>query len=249
MGGHTLLQGIFLTQGSKLPLLCHLHFFLGVSVVAQLVKNPPAMRETWVWSLCWAEPLEEGMATHSSILAWRIPGTEEPGGLQSMGPQRVGHDCMTKHSLLARTHCLPFGQEWPALYQRGETVDQHTVVSDPCSLRERIPSLKAGGAMQDWQKHSENRVPYRWRRKQNRLYLESRAPSWAGLWTLSYMLSIFGDDIPTGKPGARKEEPPRALHRLKEYPNYLCDQIESSIRLCLLVYDHRPIDNCPLLTT
>ena len=121
MGGHTLLQGIFLTQGSKLHLLCHLHFFLGVSVVAQLVKNPPAMRETWVWSLCWAEPLEEGMATHSSILAWRIPGTEEPGGLQSMGPQRVGHDCMTKHSLLARTHCLPFGRDGPRCV-RGETL-------------------------------------------------------------------------------------------------------------------------------
>ena len=62
------------------------------SQVAQLVKNPPAMQETLVQSLSWEDPLEEGMATHSSILAWRIPWTEEPGGLQSMGSQRVGHN-------------------------------------------------------------------------------------------------------------------------------------------------------------
>ena len=55
------------------------------------------MWETWVWSLGGEDPLEEGMATHSSILAWRIPWTEEPGGLQSMGSQRVGHDWATKH--------------------------------------------------------------------------------------------------------------------------------------------------------
>ena len=60
--------------------------------MAQLVKNLPAMRETWVGSLGWEDPLEKATATHSSILAWRIPWTEEPGGLQSMGLQRVGHD-------------------------------------------------------------------------------------------------------------------------------------------------------------
>ena len=58
----------------------------------QLIKNLPALWKTWVPSLGWDDPLEEGMATHSSILAWRIPWTEEPGGLQSMGLQRVGHD-------------------------------------------------------------------------------------------------------------------------------------------------------------
>ena len=63
-------------------------------MVAQMLKNS-AMQETWVWSLDWEDPLEEGMATHSSILAWRIPWTEEPGGLQSMGLQRVGHDWAT----------------------------------------------------------------------------------------------------------------------------------------------------------
>ena len=56
------------------------------------VKSLPAMCETQVQSLGWEELLEEGMATHSSILAWRIPWTKEPGGLQSMGSQRVEHD-------------------------------------------------------------------------------------------------------------------------------------------------------------
>ena len=60
--------------------------------MAQLVKNPPAMQETWVLSLGWEDPLEEGMVTHFNILSWRIPGTKEPGGLQSMGSHRVGHD-------------------------------------------------------------------------------------------------------------------------------------------------------------
>ena len=65
---------------------------LSASLVVQTVKNPPAMWETWVQSLGWGEPLEEGMATHSSILAWRIPWTEEPSGLQSTGSQRVKRD-------------------------------------------------------------------------------------------------------------------------------------------------------------
>ena len=62
------------------------------SFVAQLVNNLPAMWETWVWSLGWEDPLEKGKATHSSILAWRIPGTGQPGGLPSMGSHRVGHN-------------------------------------------------------------------------------------------------------------------------------------------------------------
>ena len=62
------------------------------SLVAQMVKNPPAMWETWVQSLGWEDPLEKGMATYSSILAWRIPWIEEPGRLQSMGLLRVRHN-------------------------------------------------------------------------------------------------------------------------------------------------------------
>ena len=60
--------------------------------MAQPVKNLPAMQETLVQSLDWEDPLEKEMATHSRNLAWRIPWTEEPGGLQSTGLQRVGHD-------------------------------------------------------------------------------------------------------------------------------------------------------------
>ena len=60
--------------------------------MAQLVNNPPAMWETSVRFLGWDNPLEEEKATHSSNLAWRIPRAEEPGGLQSMSLQRVGHD-------------------------------------------------------------------------------------------------------------------------------------------------------------
>ena len=62
------------------------------SLVAQMVKTLPAIQETWVRSLSWEDPLEKGMATHSGILAWRIPGMGESGGLPSMGSHRVGHD-------------------------------------------------------------------------------------------------------------------------------------------------------------
>ena len=72
----------------KIQFLYSFHF-----LVAQSVRNLPAMQETWVRSLGWEDPLEKEMATHSSILAWRISWTEEPGGaLQSMGSQRVGRD-------------------------------------------------------------------------------------------------------------------------------------------------------------
>ena len=60
--------------------------------MVQAVKNLPAMQETQIRSLGWEDSLQKGMATHSSTLAWRIPRTEEPGKLQSMGSQRVGHD-------------------------------------------------------------------------------------------------------------------------------------------------------------
>ena len=60
--------------------------------MAQTVENPPAVQETQVQSLSWEDPLEKEMATHAGTLAWRIPWIEEPGGLQSMGSQRVRHD-------------------------------------------------------------------------------------------------------------------------------------------------------------
>ena len=72
--------------------VCHLHI-CSYSLVAQMVKNLPAFQETQVQSLEWDDPFEKGMTTHSSILAWRIPRTEESGGQQqSMGLQRVRHD-------------------------------------------------------------------------------------------------------------------------------------------------------------
>ena len=70
-------------------------WFTKASLVAQTVKNLPATQETWVWSRGWEDSLEKETATHSSILVWRIPWTEEPGGLESMGLQRVGHNWVT----------------------------------------------------------------------------------------------------------------------------------------------------------
>ena len=62
------------------------------SLVAQMVKNVPAVKETQVQTVGWEDPMEKEMAPHSSILAWEIPWTEEPGGLRSLGSQRVEHD-------------------------------------------------------------------------------------------------------------------------------------------------------------
>ena len=80
---------------SLISIIKSLISFMRASLVAQTVKNWPTMRETWVQFLCQDDPLETGMATHSIILAWKIPWTEEPGGLQSMELQRVGHNRAT----------------------------------------------------------------------------------------------------------------------------------------------------------
>ena len=77
-------------------IVCLMHVEFS-SLVAQTVKNLPAMQETMVLSLCWEDPLEKEMATHSSIFAWEIPWTEEPGGLQSWGSKRVRHSLATEH--------------------------------------------------------------------------------------------------------------------------------------------------------
>ena len=71
------------------------NFIFLISLVAQTVKCMPTIQETWVQSLGWKDLLEKEMATHSSILTWKIPWTEEPARLQSMGSQRVGHDRAT----------------------------------------------------------------------------------------------------------------------------------------------------------
>ena len=99
------------------------------SLEAQMVKNLPAMWETWVQSLGWEDSLEKGMATHSSILAGRIPWTEEPGRLQSTGSQRVGHDWAT-FTFISQVESLKVG-----------ALD---VVSKPFHLREK---LKVGSSL------------------------------------------------------------------------------------------------------
>ena len=84
----TVLVSVFCESGEQLDYMP----LAWASLVAQMVKNLPATWETWVRSLGWEDPLEKEMASHSSILAWRIPWTEEPGRLQSMESQRVGHN-------------------------------------------------------------------------------------------------------------------------------------------------------------
>ena len=103
----------------------------GASWMAHRVKNLPAMQETqemWVPSLGWEDPLEEEMATHSSILVWEIPWTEEPGGLQSMRLKRLGHDWARMHN----NNCSQTAQVWiPALWYMcgiNSTVNQTKIV-------------------------------------------------------------------------------------------------------------------------
>ena len=110
--------------------------FFRPSLVARLVKNPPAVQETWVWSLGQGDPLEKEMATHSSILAWRNPWTEEPGGLQSTGLPRVGRglgtkpppsafqwrasECLTTSSL-NKTMCTYIETSWKEVHLKIDT--------------------------------------------------------------------------------------------------------------------------------
>src|SRR5574337_69122 len=75
---------------------CSLLFYVLTTDVGEMVESLSAMWETWVRSLGWEDPLEKEVATHSSILAWKIPWMEEPGGLQSMGLQRVRHKLATR---------------------------------------------------------------------------------------------------------------------------------------------------------
>ena len=89
---------------------------LANSLVAQSVKNLPAVQETQVWSLGWEDPLEKEMATHSSILAWKISWTEEPGGLQSMGRQESGTtERLTQHIVMLNP-CKPKNQKLVSLF-------------------------------------------------------------------------------------------------------------------------------------
>ena len=99
MGCHFLLQGIFPTQGSN-PGLPHCRQNLWAT------REASEMQKTWVQSLGWEDPLEEGMAIHSGFLACEIPWTEEPGGLQNTGSQGVGHDWATNTFTFTLEHWL-----------------------------------------------------------------------------------------------------------------------------------------------
>ena len=136
----------------NLPPSCSMCYMLQLSCwmgfpSGSVVKNPPAMQETWVWSLGQEDPLEKEMATLSSILAWKIPWTEEPGGLQTIGLQRVRHDwayrhydgiishstctdtfCLCIHPLMDTGVALPFGRCNVTLWV---TLSEHRYLS-PC---------------------------------------------------------------------------------------------------------------------
>ena len=100
------LRCLFVSEMLKLSLIT----LNWASLVAQMVENLPAMPETQIWSLGWEDPLEKEMATDSSILAWRIPWIEDPGGLQVLGSQRVGHDWVTRSFTSSLIHLCVYAQ-------------------------------------------------------------------------------------------------------------------------------------------
>ena len=101
------------------------------SLLAQSVKSLPAMQETWVQFLGQEDVLEKGMTTQSSILAWRIPWTEEPGSLQSMGSQRVRHN-----GAYTQAHTHPLARQWLGLHAFMPWTQVQSLVGDlrPCKL-------------------------------------------------------------------------------------------------------------------
>ena len=103
MDWHYLLQRIFLDQGLN-PGLLHCRQIL--YCLGSVVKNPTAKKEMWIRSLGQEDPLEKGMAVHSSTLPWRIPWTEEPGGLQSMGLQRTEPHLANKQQQSVTNYCF-----------------------------------------------------------------------------------------------------------------------------------------------
>ena len=120
-------------------------YLFQASLVAQLVKNLPAMRETPVRSMGWEDPLEKGKATHSSILAWRIPWT-----VSSMGSQRVGHNwvtftftiCQSGANQEKRSHVKSLKQGWGDLVQEiGNTCDGRVAMTDGCSWAKRLAAV------------------------------------------------------------------------------------------------------------
>ena len=127
--------------------MAHLSF-IWASLVAQMVKSLPTVWETWVWSLGQEDPLEKEMATHSSILAWKIPWTEKPGRLQSMELQRVRHNWVTSLSFygFSSSHAwmweLDHKEGWMVKNWRFRTVVLEKILESPLNSRPNQSILK-----------------------------------------------------------------------------------------------------------
>ena len=120
-----------------------------------MVKNLPAVQETWVQSLGWKDPLEKGTATHSSNLAWEIPWTEEPGGLQSMGSQRGEHDWAANTWAVAH-------REWVSDWViQGKTLSHYSYKWPPPDTfpQEEVIGTKGGKIKQRWFPSDRSRDP------------------------------------------------------------------------------------------
>ena len=157
--------------------------------MAQSVKNLPAMQETWVWSLGWEDPLEKEMATHSGILAWRIPWTEKPGGLRSMGLKRAGHDwgleCKSRKSrdTCSNRQVWPWWKKWSNAKANTVLLRKRTGHSK-CSL----PTTQETTVYMDitrWSIPKSDRF-YSLQPKMEKLYTVSKNKTGSWLWLRSW---------------------------------------------------------------
>ena len=136
----------------------HHHFM--TSLVAQLVKSLLVMREIWIWSLGRKDPLEKEMATYPSIPAWRIPWTEEPGGLQSVGLQRVGHDWVINLHFHFHHH---FQRDWRTISKFIKVRKQEFKMS--CSYTKIIANQSSVGPLKKILSQTEKITPLRARNR------------------------------------------------------------------------------------
>ena len=134
-----------------------------------MVKSLPAMWETWVQSLGWENPLEKDMTTHSSILAWKIPWTEEPGKLQSIGAQTVRHNWVTSLSLtMLKPLTVDHNKLWKILKEIFQNHIKETLKTrPPCLFSEKpVCGSRRNSLIQTW----SNGLVQNWERSTSRLY-------------------------------------------------------------------------------
>ena len=118
---------------------------IGASFMTQMVNNLPIMQGTWVQSLVWEDPLEKGIATHSNILVWRISWTEEPGGLQPMGSQRIRHDGATNsNTIIFSSQLVSICSSFPSYPCHGFT-ENRIHISIPLTLDLLQPTVYEQG--------------------------------------------------------------------------------------------------------